>query len=769
MNYFQCAKSHRIVTGLLLAVLALTVAGAAIPAQAQTYKVVYNFGSHTNDPITPGAGPNFIAQGRDGNLYSMSWQGGSDGRGAAFKVTPSGKLTVLANFVISNGDYPIGGLTLGADGNLYGTTNQGGDPNCNLGLGCGTVLKLTPAAKLTTLFVFPADNSNGSYPGAAPIQGSDGNFYGTTAVGNGGSTLYKMTPAGTMTLLHQFNTTDGNDVVAGLVEGTDGNFYGGSFSGGTSGDGVLFKVTPAGGFTVLHNFSGSDGTSAWGLIQATDGNFYGLTGGGGSSNAGVVFKITPSGTYTVLHNLNGTTDGISPYSSLIQATDGNFYGVANGGGSLGFGTIFKVTSRGVYSVVHNFDGKTGQNPESALTQHTNGLLYGDTYRGGSGSDNCNGTCGVLYSLKIGAAPFVSLVTTSGKVGSKIGILGQGFSSSSVVKFNGVQATTVTRSGTTFLLATVPSGASDGKVTVTTGTTTLTSPQTFIVHNSWSSGAAMPTGVQWSAAGVISSKIYVVGGYTKTSVVANNAIYDPAKGSWSTGSPIPSATAQAASAVVNDVLYIFGGSTNGGGTVTNAVWAYDPTKNTWSAKSSMPTARCSVVAAVENGIIYVIGGYNNGSRLNTVESYNPATDTWKSEASLINGKTEISAGLIGSTIVAADGYTGSGDTGDNEAYDSTKNSWSSLAPDPTPRNGSCSGVVGGLLVGSDGNTDNAGAISLNESFNLTKNTWKTLSSMPQTATDPGSAVYKGQLYCFGGSSYGISFQGTIYSNVQIYQP
>jgi uncharacterized repeat protein (TIGR03803 family) len=170
----------------------------------------------------------------------MSWQGGSDGRGAAFKVTPSGKLTVLANFVISNGDYPIGGLTLGADGNLYGTTNQGGDPNCNLGLGCGTVLKLTPAGKLTTLFVFPADNSNGSYPGATPIQGSDGNFYGTTSVGLSGSTLYKMTPTGTMTLLHQFNTTDGNDVVAGLVEGADGNFYGGSFSGGTNGDGVLF-------------------------------------------------------------------------------------------------------------------------------------------------------------------------------------------------------------------------------------------------------------------------------------------------------------------------------------------------------------------------------------------------------------------------------------------------------------------------------------------------------------------------------------------------
>jgi hypothetical protein len=112
-----------------------------------------------------------------------------------------------------------------------------------------------------------------------------------------------------------------------------------------------------------------------------------------------------------------------------------------------------------------------------------GICYGDTYRGGAGSENCNGTCGVLYSLKIGAAPFIKLVSDSGKVGSQIGILGRGFSSASVVKFNSVQATTVTRTGATFLLATVPAGASDGKVTVTTGSTTLTSRKllSFTTH------------------------------------------------------------------------------------------------------------------------------------------------------------------------------------------------------------------------------------------------------------------------------------------------
>jgi uncharacterized repeat protein (TIGR03803 family) len=760
-------KRFRTTAAFLAAMVVLALTVAVIPASAQTYKVVYNFGSNTNDPITPGSGPNFIAQGRNGNLYSMSWQGGNDGRGAAFKVTLSGKLTVLANFVISNGDYPVGGLTLGSDGNLYGTTNQGGDPNCNLGLGCGTVLKITPAGKLTTLFVFPADNSNGSYPGAAPIQGSDGNFYGTTSVGLGGSTLYKMTPAGTMTLLHQFNTTDGNDVVAGLVEGSDGNFYGGSFSGGTNGDGVLFKVTPAGGFTVLHNFAGTDGTSAWCLIQATDGNFYGVTGGGGSSNAGVVFKITPGGAYTVLHNLNGTTDGISPYSSLVQATDGNFYGVANGGGSLGFGTIFKVTSRGVYSVVHNFDATTGQNPESALTQDTNGILYGDTYRGGSGPENCNGTCGVLYSLKIGAAPFARLVSDSGKVGSKIGILGQGFSSASVVKFNGVRATTVTRTGTTFLLATVPAGASNGKVTVTTGSITLTSSQTFTVHNSWSSGAVLPTALQGSATGVIGGKVYVVGGATNSAIVAINQIYNPKTNKWTTGASMPTARFASASAVVNGVLYVIGGNPNGSSQL-NVVEAYDPTTNKWSTKSPMPTARDSIGAAVEGGIIYVAGGYNNtDGRLTTVESYNPATDKWAEEAPLLVGKSEPAVGLLGSTIVAAGGLTASGVTGDNEGYSSSKNSWSALKDDPTPRQSGCAATLSGHLYFAGGT--NGTPLNVVESFNATSNKWTTLLPLPQAVVGPGSAEVNGLLYCFGGSNNGGVFQGSVYNYVQIYQP
>src|SRR5206468_52576 len=135
-----------------------------------------------------------------------------------------------------------------------------------------------------------------------------------------------------------------------------------------------------------------------------------------------------------------------------------------------------------FSVLHTFDGNNqalGWYPESPLRQNTNGTLYGETVQGGT-STICELGCGVVYSLDVGLGPFVNLVTTSGKEGAKIGILGQGFSSSSVVKFGGVQATTIMRTGTTFINATVPAGALTAAVTVTTGATTLTSPQTFKV-------------------------------------------------------------------------------------------------------------------------------------------------------------------------------------------------------------------------------------------------------------------------------------------------
>ncbi len=758
---------------------------SAVPARAQTPTTIYGF------PGTPGpVNPNIeaIAQGRDGNLY-LTAAGGDGGAvdctttycGTAFKITTSGAVTDVFDF--SNGGCPAsfcgtgayGGLTLGADGNFYGATFYGGTTSNN-----GTVFKLTPAGVATALHNFTGAG-DGSRPYGSPIQAPSGIFYGTTTSATvANSTAYSVTSAGVFATLHTFTGPDGQNVYAPLVQGSDGNLYGDTAAGGTSNNGVIFKMTPAGVVTVLHNFTGTDGSNgSFALIQASDGNFYGTTYAGGTAGAGVIFKITSSGTYTVLHNINGTTEGNGPWGSLVQATNGKLYGITSNIEIGLYGTIFSITTSGTFATLYSFTGGAdGGNPLSPLIQHTNGLLYGTTNVGGNTNClsvvNINGQpvevagCGELYSLNIGAKPFVSLVSTSGKVGSKIGILGQGFSASSVVKFNGVAATTVTRTGTTFLLATVPTGASDGYVTVTTGTTTLTSSQKFVVHNSWSSGAAIPTGVQWPMTGTVGSLIYVVGGYTATVGVTDNQIYNPGKNTWSTGAPIPTATAQGASAVVNGILYVFGGSDNGGGTVTNAVYAYNPTTNSWSSKTAMPTARCSAAAVVEKGIVYVIGGYN-GSRLSTVESYNPVTDTWTTDASLLTGKSEISAGLIGTTAVAAGGFTSGGVTGDTEGYKASTNTWSTLTADSVYRNGACAGAIGGNLYSADGNDNSNNAFSVNESFSLAANKWTTLTAPPQAMTDAGPVVFGGQLYCFGGSSFANAFHGTVYSNVQIYQP
>jgi uncharacterized repeat protein (TIGR03803 family) len=200
------------------------------------------------------------------------------------------------------------------------------------------------------------------------------------------------------------------------------------------------------------------------MVQGSDGNFYGTALEGGAYNGGVVFRLTPQGAITVLHNFldpNYPNDGYDPYAGLVQATDGNFYGVTNwGGGECDCGVIFQITPNGAYSILYSFDRTHGSYPWSTPMQHTNGKIYGLASSGGTSED------GVVYSLDMGLGPFVSLVSTSGKVGKTVEVLGQGFTGTTAVSFNGTAATfTVVRD--TYLKATVPSGATTGAVTVTT--------------------------------------------------------------------------------------------------------------------------------------------------------------------------------------------------------------------------------------------------------------------------------------------------------------
>ena len=475
---------------ILPALLVLAVVVANATAHAQGFSVLYNFGSNSGDPFKP-AYSGIIAQGRDGNLYSTA-PGGGTCCGAVFQITPAGKLKILHNFTGSNNDgaFPQGGVTLGTDGNFYGTTYEGGSVTA------GAVFKVTQGGSATTLYSFTG-GSDGAYPYAPPVEGNDGNFYGTTTAGgntvkcgSGCGTIYKITPAGVLTTLHQFDITDGYTPYEPLVLGTDGNFYGTTTNGTSANAGVIFKITPAGKFTLLYSFDGTHGENPFsGLVQGNDGNFYGTTFNGGTAGSGVVFKITPSGKLTVLHNMSGTTDGARPYGGLVLGSDGNFYGANAYGGTVnsncanGCGTLFKITPKGVFSVLYKFDYTTGAQASVTPFQHTSGLVYGDSQVGGTGNVNpCTaGNCGVFYSWKSTSLPaFVSLLPYSGKVGKTIEFLGQGFvSGKTTVSFNGTAAKPTVVSST-YLTAAVPNGATTGSVSVTTSGVKLTSNKIFRV-------------------------------------------------------------------------------------------------------------------------------------------------------------------------------------------------------------------------------------------------------------------------------------------------
>ena len=284
-----------------------------------------------------------LLQSSDGNIYGTTASGGASGRGTVFKIAPSGTETVLYSFPAGSSD-PYTGLIQGIDGNFYGTTGAGGASDD------GTVFKITPSGTETVLHAFAKTGSDGQIPYAGLIQGSDGNLYGTTYDGgaNGLGTVFKVTPSGSETVVYSFaGGSDGEHPYGGVIQGSDGNFYGTTYQGGASGYGTVFKLTPSGAETVLHTFAGSGGDGAYpeaGLTEGSDGNFYGNTLQGGASGLGTVFKLTPSGTETVLHSFaGGSSDGANPGANLVQGSDGNLYGSTGAGGASGHGTFYKVT------------------------------------------------------------------------------------------------------------------------------------------------------------------------------------------------------------------------------------------------------------------------------------------------------------------------------------------------------------------------------------------------------------------------------------------
>jgi uncharacterized repeat protein (TIGR03803 family) len=452
-----------------------------LSVSAQTFTSLFSFDAAAGAP--PFAG---LIQATDGNLYGTTGGNGANGGGTVFKITPSGTLTTVFSFTTcgscTDGYSPIAGLVQATNGNFYGTTLSGGV------FLEGTVFEVTPGGALTTLYSFCAQNNctDGQAPEGGLVQGADGNFYGTTVIGGSGTppvgTVFKITPGGGLTILHSFDRTDGEQPYGTLIQASNGSFYGTTLAGGANGSGTVFKITSSGVLTTLYSFCAqsncADGSNPeGGLVLATDGNFYGETNGGGTDLFGTIFKITPTGALTTLHSFDAL-DGEVPEAALVQGSDGNFYGTTSQGGMNNAGTAFKITKTGTLTTLYNFCTQypsctDGQNPIASLVQDTNGVFYGTTELGGTDA------FGTVFSVSVGLGPFVETRPTSGKVGKAIKILGTNLTGSTSVTFNGTAATFTVVSNSE-ITTTVPTGATTGKVKVTTPHRTLTSNVSFRV-------------------------------------------------------------------------------------------------------------------------------------------------------------------------------------------------------------------------------------------------------------------------------------------------
>lgn len=532
---------------------ALLLIFAAVPLCAQSYQDLHDFTCAGGcSPIDSGR----LTQGVDGNLYGTTEYGGINNNGAVFYATPGGTSAPLAYFDgAKSGSNPVGALTLAStDGNFYGTTSSGGK------FGFGTLFRFNPSTlKLTALHHFSSGEGS---PLVAPIEAKDKKLYGTTLPG----TVYRVTlPNGPFNILP--NTVP-EEPQGPLFQASDGFLYGTTAHGGTNNLGTIFRMATNGTIKIVHNFTGLDGFNPAGpLVQGKDGNLYGTTqyGGAVSDDTGTVFKLSlPSLTLSTLFsfdpfNLGSTNvDGAFPVTGLLLGPDGNFYGSASNGGANTGGTLFKITTGGVFTKLFDFGSAdaNGALPYTTLMEHTNGVFYGLTSGGGTFASGefysltlptvnvnitlcCNwwvildqpvsilgqglrGAIGVNFgsvaaqfqpgsdtfltafvpSGAIDAPVSVTLATglqieteqnvhilptitnldpSSGSVGTPVNIVGGGFAGTRKVTFGGVAATTFSVLTPALIQATVPAGAVTGKVGVLTPNGSAISPQTFTVQ------------------------------------------------------------------------------------------------------------------------------------------------------------------------------------------------------------------------------------------------------------------------------------------------
>jgi uncharacterized repeat protein (TIGR03803 family) len=385
-------------TAVIVVALACLVAQSAIGQAAKQGNVkettLYTFTGGA-DGGNPYGG---LVRDAAGNLYGTTFYGGTANMGVVFKVSKSGKQTVLYTFPGKpDAAYPGSDLLLDKAGNIYGASYYGGVS------GFGAIFKLTKSGKESVLYSFGA-TPDGNYPGSGLTQDAAGNLYGTTGYGgeSGNGTAFKITKSGKEKILHSFTGTDGQYPFSTLLRDAAGNLYGTTSMGGTSGNGTVFKLTKNGKATVLHSFAGgADGATPYaGLVQDDKGNFYGTTYSGGSgcpgNLCGTVFKLTPKGKESVTYAFTPADGHYPDFGTLLRDAAGNLYGTTYAGGSADMGVVFKITSKGKETILYSFTGGADEGfPVAGLIEDTAGNFYGVTL----GNGNQPVTYGTVFKLK----------------------------------------------------------------------------------------------------------------------------------------------------------------------------------------------------------------------------------------------------------------------------------------------------------------------------------------------------------------------------------
>ena len=398
----------------LLLIMAFMLLISAGLASGQTFKSLHSFAA-APDGNYPHAGGAFDA---NGNMFGTTQWGGINGAGTIWKVTKAGAFSIVYNFAgVADGEGLNGNVTFDAAGNMYGTAQYGGNASY------GTVWKRTPAGIVSVLYNFTS-----GYDGANPYGGvvfdGLGNMYGTAANGGlGYGTLWKIDPFGNFTVLYKFtDLADGANPGAGPALDANGNLFGTCYTGasiaGAYPEGCLWKFSNAGVFSVVHTFGhATDGADPYDTPTFdANGNMYGTAAYGGANYDGTVWKVDTNGVFSVLHTFTGTADGTVPGSGVTFDSSGNMYGTASAGGTNSLGTVWEISNKGVFTVLKHFSGADGNSPEGTPLLDSNGNLFGTTLYGGAGN-------GTVYEITASTLAPKSVTTPSGIVVGGLSVTG----------------------------------------------------------------------------------------------------------------------------------------------------------------------------------------------------------------------------------------------------------------------------------------------------------------------------------------------------------